>query len=231
MRVVFVGADTLSVLTARTLINRGHEVVIIESDPAVIESLTDGLDCGFLHGDGTKPNVLREADPKETDFLFCLTGDDQTNIISSLVGRSLGFKRVVTKVDDEELEHICIELGLTETIIPDLTIGRYLADIVEGQNLMELALVIKGDARVFSFVATEADAVPISELDLPPRARVVCLYRSDELLLPEADTGIHPGDEVVILSHSSSLATLQKRWGRALNGASRKIPCPPDVTG
>ena len=217
MRVVFVGAGTLSALTAHALISRGHEVVVIEKDEARIESLTEAMDCGFLHGDGTKPNLLREADPKATDFLFCLTGDDQTNIISSLVGRSLGFKRVVTKVDDEELEHICIELGLAETIIPDLTIGRYLADIVDGQNLEELALVIKGDARVFLFVASANDEVAISDLDLPPRSRVVCLYRSDDFLLPTIDTRIRRGDEVVILSHSSSLAALQKRWGRPVN--------------
>jgi len=116
-------------------------VVIVEKDQTVIDTLSETIDCGFLHGDGTKPAVLREADPQETDFLFGLSGDNQTNIIASLVGRSLGFRRVVTKVDDEELEHICIELGLTDTIIPDLTIGRYLADIVEGQDIMELALI------------------------------------------------------------------------------------------
>ena len=134
--------------------------------------MSDTLDAGFLHGDGTKPAVLREIDPDGTDFLFCLTGNDQTNIIASLVGRSLGFARVVTKVDDEELEHICIELGLTDTIIPDLTIGRYLADIVEGQDIMELALMIKGDARIFSFVAGADDEGPISALGLPELAQV-----------------------------------------------------------
>jgi len=140
-------------------------------------------------------------------------GDDQTNIIASLVGRSLGFRRVVTKVDDEELAHICIELGLTDTIIPDLTIGRYLADIVEGQDIMELALMIKGDARVFSFVARGEDENAVAKLGLPPMARVVCLYREEEFLLPEKDTLVHKGDEVVILSHRDNLKALQQRWG------------------
>ena len=213
MRVVFIGASTLAVLTAKSLIARDHEVVIVEKDQPTIEALSDTLDAGFLHGDGTKPAVLREVDPNGTGFLFCLTGNDQTNIIASLVGRSLGFARVVTKVDDEELEHICIELGLTDTIIPDLTIGRYLADIVEGQDIMELALMIKGDARIFSFVAGADDEGPISALGLPELAQVACLYRKDAFCLPDTSTRIKAGDEVVILSHSASLAALQKRWG------------------
>ncbi|MCP4042965.1 MAG: TrkA family potassium uptake protein [Gammaproteobacteria bacterium] len=213
MRIVFVGAGMLTIMTTRFLLQRGHEVVIVEKHKAVIESLAEELDCGFLHGDGTKPAVLRETDPKETNIFFCLTGNDQTNIIASLVGRTLGFERIVTKVEDEEFEHICIELGLADVIIPDLTIGRHLADIVEGQNIMELALMIKGDARVFSFVANIEDEKPLEELELPPKARVICIYRDGEFLLPEEDIATRRNDEVVILSHQASLPALTARWG------------------
>ena len=74
--------------------------------------LSQELDCGFICGDGSRPAILREADPQHTTVLYCLTGDDKSNMIASLVGRSLGFGRIVTKIDDPELEHICLELGL-----------------------------------------------------------------------------------------------------------------------
>ncbi len=129
MRAVFVGASSLSLMTANLLLKRGHEVVIIERNKEYIAELSETLDCGYLHGDGDKPALLKEADPDNTDVLFCLTGDDRSNILASLVGRSLGFKRVVTRIEDPELEHICLELGLEDTIIPARTIGRFLADI------------------------------------------------------------------------------------------------------
>jgi trk system potassium uptake protein TrkA len=103
-------------------------VVIIEQDKERIDALTEEIDCGFLHGDGSKPAILREADPEGTQVLFALTGNDQANILASLVGRSLGFKRVVTKIEDPELEHICKELGLEDVIVPSRTIGRFLAE-------------------------------------------------------------------------------------------------------
>ena len=52
MRVVFVGSVPVTIMTAHQLIERGHEVIIIESDRQVIENLSDTIDCSFLHGDG-----------------------------------------------------------------------------------------------------------------------------------------------------------------------------------
>lgn len=213
MRAVFVGAGSLAVSTTRYLLRRGHEVVIIERDKEVIEALAPELDCGFLHGDGSRPAVLREADPAHTDFLFCLTNTDQANIIASLVGRSLGFRQVVTKIEDAELEHICIELGLEDIIIPARTIGRHLVEKLEGTDPLEISAKIKGDARVFSFIAHAEDEKPMHELGLPEACRMVCLYRKGEFILPEADTMLRKDDEVILICHRRHLAELLERWG------------------
>lgn len=212
MKAVFVGSSSLTVMTTRLLLKRGHEVVIVEQDKARIESLADELACGFVLGDGSKPVILRETDPAHTDFLFCLTDNDQTNIIAGMVGRSLGFARVVTKIEDPEFEHICLELGLEDMIRPALTIGRYLADMLEGQDLLELTAMIKDEARVFSFVAQAPDAGPVSALQLPEDSRVICLYRNEKFRLADEDTELREDDEVVVLTHRRNLASLQTRW-------------------
>jgi trk system potassium uptake protein TrkA len=215
MKAVFVGGGALTVMAARLLLKGGHEVVIVEPDKARIDSLADELACGFVQGDGSKPAILRETDPDHTDFLFCLTDNDQTNIIAGMVGRSLGFARVVTKIEDPEFEHICLELGLEDTIMPALTIGRYLADMLEGQDLLELSAMIKDEARVFSFVAQASDAGPVSALQLPADSRVICLYRQEKFMLTEEDTVLKDDDEVVVLTHRRNLADLQARWANA----------------
>ncbi len=213
MRAVFLGASALVVMTARFLLKRRHEVVIIEQDKERIDALTSELDCGFLYGDGSKPAILREADPANTDCLFCLTGDDQTNILASLVGRSLGFPRIVTKIDDPEFEHICIELGLEDMVIPSRTIGRYLADLFQGMNMLDLSGVIKDEARIFTFVAHDSDEAAVHDLNLPSEARVMCLYRTGKFVGVEDDTRIKADDEVVVITHSKNLADLHERWG------------------
>lgn len=212
MRAVFMGGPPLAVMTAQRLLAQGHEVVIIEREKATIDVLSDELDAGFLHGDGSRPAILKEADPEQTDFLFCLTNHDQANIIAGLVGRSLGFRRVVTKIEDPEYEHICMELGLEDTIIPTQTVGRFLADMFAGKNPLELSTMIKDEARVFSFVIHENDAGPIAELGLPKESRVMCLYRQQRFMLPQDDTRLKPGDEVVLITHSRNIPELHERW-------------------
>lgn len=213
MRAVIVGASSLSVMIARLLLARGHEVVIIERDKERITALAETLDCGVINGDGSKPAILKEADPGHTELLFCLTGDNQANILASLVGRSLGFARVVTKIDDPELEHICIELGLKDTIIPSRTIGRFLADKFEGRDPLEVSTMIRDEARIFSFVLPDEFDGTIATLELPSDARVVCVYRQGKLIIPSGETKLAANDEIVVIVHRDSLAQLEKRWG------------------
>ena len=212
MRAVFLGGGSLAVNTARALLKRGHEVVLIELDKKVIDMLSEELDCGFIHGDGSRPAILREADPQHSAVLYCLSNHDQTNIIASLVGRSLGFNRVVTKIEDPELEHICIELGLEDTIIPSRSIGIHLAELFEGRDPMEFSTMLRDDARVFSLVAHADDAGPMDALKLPERTRIVCLYRNGEFLVPDKDTDLRAEDEVVLITHRANLETLNERF-------------------
>lgn len=220
MRVVIVGAGSLGTRTARLGVQRGWEVVIVEADADVARSVGEAIDCGVIHGDGTRPAVLAETDPGHADALLALTSNAQTNLIASLVGRSVGFERVFTRIDDEEFEHVTLELGLSDTLIPARTIGRYLADVVEGHDVLELSVAIKGDARVFLFVAREEDQGTVAELRLPEGARVSHVYREGELLLADAELALRKGDEVVIVTHRKHLEDLRERWAPA-TGARR----------
>jgi trk system potassium uptake protein TrkA len=212
MRTVFVGAGKVSIGTAKALIKKGHEVVIIETDKAKIDELSEEMDCSFLQGDGSQPNLLREVNPAQTDVLYCLTDSDQANVIASLVGRSLGFKRVVTSIGDPQFEVICHELGLKDTIIPSRTISRYLEDMVGGTENVDLSAVIKDEARLFTFTAKEENAVPVKELKLPAEAHAVCYYREGRFALADEGTKLQKGDEVVVLTHSKNMPALQGRW-------------------
>jgi trk system potassium uptake protein TrkA len=212
MRIVFIGAGKVGIETAKALVTKGHEVVIIETDKAKIDELSEEMDCSFLQGDGSRPDILREVNPEQTDILFCLTDSDHANVIASLVGRSLGFKRVVTSISDEQFEVICHELGLKDTIIPSRTITRYLVDLVGGGENVELSTVIKDVARFFILIAGEEDVVAAKDLKLPAAAKVICYYRDGKFSHADEDTTFRIGDEIVILTHSKNMPALQERW-------------------
>lgn len=212
MRVVFVGASSLAVATAEHLLQVEHEVVIIEKDKAVIDALMAQIDCVFIHGNGSKPAILKETGPSSIDVLFCLTKSDEANIIASLVARSLGIKRVITRIEDQEFEHICIELGLKDTIIPTLTNARYLANIAAGRNILELSAVFRGNVRLFSFIADETDEGLVSNLSLPKQTRAIFCYRENMFLPLDSDSRLQKGDEVVLVTTADDYEKLHDKW-------------------
>jgi len=213
MRVVFVGAGDLTLETAALLIDRQNEVVIIEADRDKIDELDEQLDCSFLHGDGSKPHILEEAGPEHADYLFCLTENDQYNIIAALVGRSLGYSNVVLQIHDADYLNICRELKLENTITPSKTISRYLADMVAGIDILELSSLIKGEARCLMIKIDKGTKGKVSDLDLPDEAQVICFYRDDDFhLVVDPDSDLQSDDEVIIITHSKHLAQLTKRF-------------------
>lgn len=212
MKVIMIGATAIAVATAETLIARNHDVVIVEASKERIDALKDDLDCGFILGNGTKPAILRETNPSKDDLLLCLTNNDQTNILASLVGRSLGFERIVTKIEDPEFEHICRELGLSDIIIPDRNTAQTLVDMATGQLAEDFATFFKGDVRLLSFVLREGDPQRPADLDLPDRTRAIMVYRGGEMILPGAETKLQKGDEIVLVTMSHKLDALKERW-------------------
>lgn len=212
MRIVFVGAEEVAVRTAEFLIGKGHEVVIIDTDREKIDELSERMDCSFLHGDGSSPSILREVSPEKTDVLIAVSNSDPTNLIASLVGRSIGFKRVISSIQNPDYEEICRELGLTNTIMPSRTISQYLADMVEGIDTLELSRVIKDAARFFTFIAREKEAGKLAGLELPDTARVICFYRQGKFHLAREDSKLKKDDEVLILTDNETLKSLGERW-------------------
>jgi trk system potassium uptake protein TrkA len=218
MRAIFVGASPLTVMAARRLLKAGHDVVIIEEDKERISTLSETLDCGFIHGDGSRPAVLEELSPGESDMLFCLSSEDQDNIIASLVAQTMDFRRVITKIEDPDFQVICTKLGLDDVIVPDRDVGERLADLVEGHDVADLSAAVESGIRFFHFVAREQDAGRIGELDLPDQARVIVITRGEESIIVGDDDVLKQDDRVLVVTHRDDLEKLKKRFSQREGG-------------
>lgn len=209
MRAVFVGASDLAIATVKRLLKAGHEVVVIEKDKERIEELSEEVDCGFVHGDGSRPSKLEEVSPADTDFLFCLSDDDQANIIASLVGRELEFGRVVTRIENPEFEPVCVHLGLESLIIPEQEIADSLMDMAEGREPTGLSTVLKGGVRFFTFIAAKEHEGRVKDLELPDNTLVIAITRDGDSRVAMGDTRIREDDEVFLITEEEALDALE----------------------
>lgn len=133
MRAVFIGASLLARATAEMLIEKGHEVVIIEKDLEKVELFSDQYDCSFMHGDGSRPSVLEDVDSGSTDCLYCVSSDDTANILAAVVARSMSFEKIVVRIEDRELLPVCKQLELENVIVPDVKVAKDLIAFGSGE--------------------------------------------------------------------------------------------------
>lgn len=209
MRIVLIGANSLAITAARLFIEQNHEVVIIEKDEDKVARLSEHYDCSFIVGDGSKPSILQNVGPKNTDFLFSLTDNDRDNIIASLVGRSLGFGRVITVIKDTDYEPICEELGLEGAIFLDRAIARNFIDMVQGVESAGLSGALKGGLRFFSFKIPKDRTGNLCELALPSGTRVVAITRDGKSRIAEDELTLHECDEVLVVAGADQIAELR----------------------
>lgn len=138
MRIIVVGASRFGLATLRQLTEKGHEAVLVDRNRDRLDTISDQVECGLIHGDGTLPSILREAMGDGADVLMMLTNQEEANILGAAVGRSVGFERVVVEIIRTELLPICDELGLDEVVTPHETVARsVVAALEEGGSVRE----------------------------------------------------------------------------------------------
>ena len=210
MRIVIVGASRFGVATARQLIDDNHEVVLIDKNREKLNSLAEDLDCGMLHGDGSLPTVQRDAFGDHADALVLLTNADDVNIMAALVGRSVGFDRVVPQIVRAELVSVCEELGLDDLITPHATLARSIQRMLEDRSDAALELRFRNGLTLRGYpIGSRFDGGTVGDLDLPEQSRVLGLIRGDEdEKLTRADTVLQKGDQLIIVAEDDCIKAL-----------------------
>lgn len=98
-----------------------------------------------------------------------------------------------------------------DTIIPSRTISRSLVVMVSGSENVQLSTILKDEARFFTLIA-DKETGAARALGLPADARVICYYHDGKFSHADEETTFVEGDEIVILTHSKNIPTLQERW-------------------
>lgn len=211
MRIVIVGASPLGAATARMMIAARHDVVIIDRDRDTLDALGETMDCGFIHGDGAAPASLRHARGDDKAALLSLTNHDEDNVLAALLGRSVGYDRVIPKIVNAELAELCEELGLDDALFADETMAASLTDSLHQEAAVEGEAALGEGLRLMRVIAEDRHVGRAGELDLPEGARLVSVRTEDGAWLADPDTEIAAGNALILAVDDAAAATLRKR--------------------
>lgn len=204
-RVMIAGGGNIGLRLARQLADENYSVRIIERNEKRCEYLAAELPSNvlILHGSGTDESLLERENIQDMDTWLALTSDDEDNIMSSLLAKRLGARKVISLINRHaygELmqgSHIDIAVSPSQATMSELLRHVRRGDVVAVHRLRQgvaeaLEAVAHGDRATSRVVGRR-----VGDIRLPKGAAIGALVREDEILLPDADTVIESDDHVI----------------------------------
>ncbi len=204
MKVAIAGAGNVGTFIAADLMQNGHDVVLIEENHDLVNRIRATLNVTWVVADACEVSELHQAGLAECDVVVAATGEDQVNLVISLLAKQeFAVPKVVARVNNPRNYWLFNEnWGVDVAVSTPHQLTALVEEAVSVGSLVRLLQFEKGDARLVEVTLAEgspADGRPISELGLPRDANVVAVVRGSHVIPPRGDTVITVGDEVLVL--------------------------------
>jgi len=206
-------------LGASLLIERGHEIKIIEAKEVRIEIMKKSLpENVIIHGNGTDPQLLESADIRHTDVLAAVTGTDETNlVIATLARMEYGVTRVIGRVNNPKNTWLFTPLmGVDAAVNQADLMARLVAEEMSMGDMMTLLKLHGGKYSLVERMVDPASSMvgkALRDIKLPMECVLVSVIRNSDLLIPRGDTVIMSGDKAVAITHSDHMQKLDDMFG------------------
>jgi trk system potassium uptake protein len=213
-RIIIIGGGNTGLMLAEAIEKRNINVKLIEKKQGRCEVLSSLLQKTIvLHGDGTSQELLREENIEDTDFFIAVTNDEEANILGALVAKQLGARKVISLINRIDYIPLVSRVGIDGVINPrHAAISRILHYIRKGKVISATPLRDE-KAEAFEFIALETSEItdrPFKEIHFPSGTIVGAICRGEEIIIPDGNSMIRPGDHVVIFTPRSAIVELEK---------------------
>ena len=204
MKVAIAGAGSVGTAIAGDLHAAGHDVLLIEQDPDVVARPRHDLDVTWVVADACEVASLDAAGLATVDVVVAATGDDEDNLVVSLLAKQeFAVPRVVARVNHPKNQWLFTETwGVDVSVSTPQLLTALVEEAVSVGSLVRLLRFEGGNAHLVEVTLAEnspADGVSVADLGVPRDATIVAVVRNDHLLVPRGDTRLAAGDEVLVL--------------------------------
>jgi trk system potassium uptake protein TrkA len=213
-RVMVAGGSVEAYYLAQLLERHGVQVIMLVADRTRAQELAEKLDKALiLNGDATDVELLELEGVGDVDAFVALTDEDETNILSSLVAKHVGAKKVVTLVNKIDFVSLARRIGLDAAVSPRLSAANAIMRHVRRGSVTRVATFKDTDAEAISFAVSPTSPVvgrSLAEIEFPEGTIVAAIERGDDVIVPHGKDSLKAGDTAIVFALPEAVASVTK---------------------
>lgn len=213
--IMILGGGLIGQLIATSL-DKEMNVKIVESSGEKSQEIAEVLPRTLIiHGDGTDYDLLAAEGIVDMDAFIAVTGDDETNIISTLLVRHMKVPRTIALVNKVDYLPITTTIGMDAVVSKQLLTVNAVLRTIQQQQVAAIATLPGIEAQCIEFIAAEKSKItrkPLKEIHFPRNAIVGAVLQNGELIIPKGDTRILPQSKVVVFALPQALDAVEKMF-------------------
>jgi len=214
--VTILGGGMIAYRLARLLEDslQPFNVKLIEKDESRCENLCRELKKTLvLQGDTNEIAMLKEEDTDQADAVIAATGDDRSNIVGALLARQFGVKKIICEVMKPQYVPVYSALGIDSVINPRLMAAAQIIRLTRREDVVALSILQNEKAEISEIVLPETAKVAgktLNEANLPRGVLIGSIVRDGQVIIPNGNTVLTPGDHMVVFAVPKAGAKLDR---------------------
>jgi len=242
MDILIVGAGVVGSNLAEELSVAGHNVSIVDRDPALLRRIADRMDVLTVAGNAGKPSVLKRAGIEDAEMVIAVTNIDEVNLVICMLASKFAVRHKIARIRNEEyagryrtLEPV--ELGIDRIINPESVITNTLTRILDIPGSSDVAVFGDGQVLLVSFdIGEDAPLAGKRLAELREAAQmdsflVAAIFRDEVPLIPMGDDQILAGDHIAVLVNADTLPLVLPLIQRRVQPVQRVVIYGADLIG
>ena len=212
MKAIVVGGGKVGYYLSRTLLEHGHNPIIIEKHKEKCRRISDDLDIAVINGDGSSLEALTMAGADDADALISVTGTDEDNLIVCEIAKQV-FKipKTIARVNNPKNTGIMKMLGVDITVSSTASLAYLLEREVETAALQNIMSLNGGNTSLVEMRLPKnypLHGQRVMDLPLPRESIIVSITRDGNMIIPKGDTLLLSGDKLLVVCNDDKMHTL-----------------------
>ncbi len=225
MNIVIAGDGEVGFHLAKLLSGEKHNITVVDPHKELLKLLEAHSDILTITGDATSIEVLKEANIKNADLLISVVHDERINLVTCLLGKKLGAKRAIARIDNPEYlseENIKIfsDLGIDSMVCPERIASEEIVRLLKQTAATEIFDF--SDGKLSLFLIKLDEKAPVINRTLNDIAhsnplldfRTIAIHRNSKTIIPRGNDKFQPSDLAYVVTKQNAIDDLLKLGGK-----------------